>query len=133
MGLDMYLTGDNYLLNDWENPDNNRCEDGHRVKRLELELGYWRKHPDLHGFIVENFADGEDDCRPIELGHEQLRRIIDAIQSGKLPKTQGFFFGESENDSQQKAFDIEVFEKAIAWLAGEAKGKWKSVIYQASW
>lgn len=111
MGLDMYLTGDSYLLTDWKPPENNRYEDGHHVKRLELELGYWRKHPDLHGFIVDNFAEGEDNCQPIELGYEQMKQIIGAIQSNSLPKTQGFFFGESANDAEQKTDAIAILKR----------------------
>lgn len=34
-----------------------------KVIALEEIIGYWRKEPNLHGFIVENFADGNDDCR----------------------------------------------------------------------
>jgi hypothetical protein len=29
----------------------------------DREVGYWRKHPDLHGYIVETFADGVDACQ----------------------------------------------------------------------
>jgi hypothetical protein len=35
-----------------------------------LEVGYWRKHAPLHNFIVRAFADGEDNCRPIDLSVE---------------------------------------------------------------
>ena len=35
-----------------------KCKDGHDIKRSVIDLGYWRKHPDLHGYIVEKYADG---------------------------------------------------------------------------
>lgn len=131
MGLDMYLTGEKYLPRDWNNPDNNKLEDGFRIKSVRLDLGYWRKHPDLHGFIVQNFADGEDFCQPIDLDCADLARIIEAIKSDNLPKTTGFFFGESENDETQKAEAIEVFRKASEWLAADET--WHSIEYRASW
>lgn len=130
MGLDMYLTGEKYLPQDWQNPDNNKTEDGLRIKSIRLELGYWRKHPDLHGFIVQNFADGEDICQPIDLDSDDIVTIIKAIKHDCLPKTTGFFFGESENDEAQKAEAIEIFEKALEWLVSN---KWHSVEYRASW
>jgi len=89
MGLDMYLTGEIFIPNDWENPENNLREDGYRVKGCDLDLGYWRKHPDLHGFIVQNFADRVDDCRKIYLGVSEIVKIIHAIEQDDLPHTEG--------------------------------------------
>lgn len=116
MGLDMYLEGKTYIWQDWNHPERNRTKDGFRLKGEILELGYWRKHPDLHGYIVENFADGIDDCKPIWLSADHLRQIIKAIKNKELPKTSGFFFGES--DGSEDAESIEIFEKALAWLEG---------------
>ena len=133
MGLDMYLSGEIYLVTDWENPKNNLTEDGYRVKGRELEIGYWRKHPDLHGYIVHRFADGEDRCQRIDLSPSDIGEIITAIQSNLLPKTNGFFFGESENDTGQKNEAITIFQKALKWLTTPVEGQWRSVAYQASW
>jgi len=133
MGLDMYLTGEIYIPTDWENPENNLYEDGYRVKGRYLDLGYWRKHPDLHGFIVKTFAEGVDECQRIELSVRAMQQIIAAIEDDQLPKTSGFFFGESENDDDQKKEAIEIFTKAINWLDADQSQVWRSVIYQASW
>ncbi|MFD0894735.1 hypothetical protein ACFQ5Q_13985 [Luteolibacter ambystomatis] len=127
----MYLTGEEHLSTDWTNPENNQCEGGYRLKSKNFELGYWRKHPDLHGFIVENFSDGEDDCRPIYLDEDDLAQLVLAVREGRLPKTTGFFFGESTNDAEQRAEDIEILTKAIAWL--QANDWRRHVYYQASW
>jgi len=86
MGLDMYLTGEIYLVTDWEHPQKNLIEDGYRVKGRDLEPGYWRKHPDLHGFIINRFADGEDHCQKICLAPKDIGEIITAIRSDSLPK-----------------------------------------------
>lgn len=130
MGLDMYLTGEKYLL-DWSNPANNKHEDGYPLKATRFALGYWRKHPDLHGYIVNNFAESEDDCKPVFLSADNIAELIAAVRAGNLPKTTGFFFGESTNDDEQKAEDVEILSKALEWLRAD---EWhRSIYYQASW
>ncbi len=131
MGLDMHLTGEKYIFTDWENPDNNQYEDGYRLKSRRFDLGYWRKHPDLHGFIVETFADQIDDCKPVYLDSDHIKLTIVAINENQLPQTEGFFFGESDNDDEQKAEAIEILTKALQWL--EADEAHRSIYYQASW
>lgn len=109
MGLDMFLTG-------------------YDSNGLENELAYWRKHPDLHGFIVRTFANGVDDCEPIELSVNDLSEVLKAAESDKLPKTTGFFFGESR--LEHKFDTASRLRDAIAWLKEDATRK---VVYQASW
>jgi len=133
MGLDMYLTGEEFKLTDWGNPQNNETEDGFRVKSRDLDLGYWRKHPDLHGFIVENFANGEDTCQRIQLVGKDIEKIILAIREDRLPHTEGFFFGSSENDTEQKQEAIEIFEKALEWTRVDTPREFRFIYYQASW
>jgi hypothetical protein len=112
MGLDMYLRGRKFF---WSF-DTPRMEDGFRVNHVELDLGYWRKHPDLHGYIVEAFGEGRDECQSIELDVASMMNIIKAIEERRLPHTTGFFFGQSANDQYQRQADLEIFERAIAWL-----------------
>ncbi|HVS70817.1 MAG TPA: phosphoglycerate kinase [Phycisphaerae bacterium] len=119
----MYLTGETFFYR----RDRRRGE-----KKGELfDLGYWRKHPNLHGFIVENFADGVDNCQPIDLEPGDLVRIVEAIQAEDLPHTEGFFFGKS--DGSEKQNDLETFRAAIAWVNEDAEGELRSVSYRASW
>jgi len=108
MGLDMYLYG--------------------KEGRDEIELGYWRKHPNLHGFIIETFAEGLDNCQRIDLSEEDLHIIYDAVNVEALPQTDGFFFGESY--PEDRAPSLQVFEKAIQWLKQNKK---RTVFYRASW
>ena len=98
---------------------------------LEVDLGYWRKHPNLHGFIVDTFADGVDECQRIALDVEDIEKIIHAINAKALPYTEGFFFGKSENTEAEAAFDRKVFMEALDWLRAEPRIR--RVIYQASW
>jgi len=96
------------------------------------DLGYWRKHPNLHGFIVATFADGEDDCRPIPPSLVDLRLVLDAIRGRALPPTTGFFFGTSDGSEKRVAEDIAIIGAALAWLEIDEPGIWRSVVYQAS-
>ena len=130
MGLDMYLDGEIFFttLEDHKR----QVEAGYETPNHILELGYWRKHPDLHGFIVETFNNGIDDCKPIQLEVDDIDKIIRAIEENNLPKTSGFFFGESLNDQQEQQSSIEIFKRARKWLTEEQNGCCKFIVYQAS-
>lgn len=147
MGLDMYLRGDKYFWTSWDNPKQDRSEDGFKVEAVHLRLGQWRKHANLHGYIVNTFAEGKDECQEIDLTVDNMRNIIAALKARTLPHTEGFFFGSSYGGMGEAeiAADIEkdckVFEAAIAWLeagapASDVKGQQqvsRDVTYQASW
>ncbi len=131
MGLDMYLDGEKFLWTDWKNPANNPSEDGYQLRSKTLRLGYWRKHPNLHGYIVAKFANGVDNCEPIYLSDTAIEQIIDAVSRDDLLYTEGFFFGES--DGTEKGEDIRIFKAALQWLRTEEPGVARSVHYRASW
>ena len=113
MGLDMYLNGR------VDSSPEASCE----------ELGYWRKHANLHGYIVQTFANGVDECQEIPLSIDDLKKIVVAVKESQLPFTTGFFFGQSFGDEAPE--DIRIFANAIAFL--EQNGPSASVCYQASW
>ena len=120
----MYLNGQKFFVNQWDE-DNARKEDGITVSEVHLRLGYWRKHPNLHGYIVRTFAAGVDECQKIDL---------DAVQNpASLPKTEGFFFGQSSGQPEEVAEDMKILERAIAWLETKTPNEMRSVSYQASW
>ncbi|MEO5913338.1 MAG: hypothetical protein ABIS50_03830 [Luteolibacter sp.] len=127
----MYLSGDEYVSEDWKNPANNIVENGYRLKGKRFDLGYWRKHPDLHGYIVENFANGVDECQPIDLSGDAIGQIVIAISEDRLPHTEGFFFGQSENDEEQRNEAVAILSRALKWL--ETDPWHRSITYQASW
>jgi hypothetical protein len=124
MGLDMYLTGDRFFMS----PRNRGA-----IKSEQYDLGYWRKHPNLHGYIVQAFANGDDDCQEIQLSAACIRKIIEAIRNRNLPETTGFFFGTSDDTDEQVAHDIQVFEDALRWLHTDEPEVWRTVNYRASW
>lgn len=146
MGLDMYLHDHKSFYTGTSAAESIRKEDGLDIDSMTLDIGYWRKHPNLHGFIVQTFAEGVDECQDIALDEDALDQIITAVANGDLPHTEGFFFGSSEGDEAEKARDIAIFEKAKVWLlsapetdredpASSAPGAefYRSVIYRASW
>lgn len=130
MGLDMYLEGHVYSKYDREKPEGQRRPtlEGFEIKATIIELGYWSKHPNLHGYIVQNHGGGKDECQEIGLGEEEIVDIIEAIQEKRLPVTKGFFFGESDGSEDEES--IKIFERALAW---KKKGPWRYISYRASW
>jgi len=144
MGLDMYLLGEKFFWTDWENPENDRKEDDKKISSLLVDIGYWRKHPDLHGYIVQTFADGVDECQKIELCVEDIEVMLEAVKNDQLIQTEGFFFGKSgdkkSEDKQeakwaQRQYDetLKILSEAIEWVNNKEKGVSRSLIYRASW
>lgn len=125
MGLDMMLYGSK---SKWRGDER---EDGFRVTEHVLKLAYWRKHPDLHGYIVETFANGTDECQRIDLEPDDLRKILMAVQEDRLPHTEGFFFGQSDSADEQDT--VAKLTAAIQWVEAELDGEWRQVYYRASW
>jgi len=128
MGLDMYLEGRQHF---W---GHTTMEEGYPLKTKTFELGYWRKHPNLHGYIVSNYADeGKDNCEPMLLDQAALIDIMAAVREDRLPHTSGFFFGSSMENQEQRDHDLAVLTKALFWLQNSSKDDNRTVIYQAIW
>ena len=142
MGLDMNLYGDKSAFTMTPTQE----VDGFPVSSVILDMGYWRKHANLHGYIVEAFANGEDECQRIHLDADDLDQVIKALEEDSIydETTTGFFFGRSYHPGEadeygsyeeQKARDIDLFTKAKNWLTGEhdKRNEYRTVYYQASW
>lgn len=128
MGLDMFLYGRKHLMG------GETEEDGFTVIEKRLGMGYWRKHPNLHGYIVDTFGKGIDECQEIDLGPEDVERIIEAIKKKELPNTEGFFFGTSKGTEEEDQQSINVFQKALEWLNTPCNNQeFRTIYYQASW
>jgi hypothetical protein len=130
MGLDMYLEGRKFLFGATD-PKDNPTEDGFRVTHKTLRLGYWRKHPNLHGYIVKMFAGGQDECQDIPLDEDALQKLLCAVKDKALPHTEGFFFGASDGSEQDE--DVKILTGALEWLRARPKGEARDVVYRASW
>ena len=121
MGLDMYLRGRQFNTAYKEDVPRPKLDNKYFIVSMTIDLGYWRKHADLHGYIVDTFAKGIDECQEIELSKEDLYKIIKAIREDKLKKDHsGFFFGNSKAfgfyDKKEKEYAISTFQKAITFL-----------------
>jgi hypothetical protein len=103
----------------------------YEIINVELqEIAYWRKHPDLHGWMenlyrekggMEKSFNGD----PVVLTLKDLDRLEEDILRKNLPKTSGFFFGESGEISLK---DLEfVLEARKAIQEGD------TVFYDSSW
>lgn len=90
------------------------------------ELAYWRKHPNLQGWMEnlweakgrpglpeDHVSDmmGDFNCIPVELNHDDLDDLEDTVRGSGLPSTTGFFFG-SDSDDYYKEKDLEFIQKA---------------------
>jgi hypothetical protein len=104
------------------------------------ELAYWRKHPNLQGWMENLWTEkgcpgrpeesselGDFNCIPVELTHEDLDRLENDIVSGALPSTAGFFFG-SDSDEHYKEKDL-CFVKE----ARDALDNGLTVVYDSWW
>lgn len=79
------------------------------------ELHYWRKHPNLHGWMEDLYykKGGKAEsfnCVNVELNMSDLDFLEEDIKNGNLPKTGGFFFGESNGTETED--DLEFISKA---------------------
>jgi hypothetical protein len=84
------------------------------------DLAYWRKHPNLHGWMEKLYYQkgGQAEsfnCSPVELTLDDLYILEADINYTKLPETKGFFFGESTGSEQEK--DLKFIEDARRAIA----------------
>ena len=96
------------------------------------ELAYWRKHPNLHGWM-ERLAERKNlqydsfNGVEMELTAEDLDELERAVTHKQLPATQGFFFG-NDADEHYHNDDLAFIKAARAELFFGLK-----VFYNSSW
>ena len=121
MGLDMYV----YTTEEkFETEVDFKC-DG------DNELYYWRKHPNLHGWMEKLYRakGGSEDsfnCVNLALTLKDIYALEYAVRKKKLPETQGFFFGQSYDTDRPR--DLEFIAKAH-----DAIQEGETVFYFSSW
>ncbi len=123
MGLDMYafVTDERVAAVDFCEPD-----------RFE-ELHYWRKHPNLHGWMealykAKGGKNPQFSLSAVKLESANLDRLEAGIRDGRLPETHGPFFGESSGSKEERQGDLEFVSKARQALTDG-----KTVFYVAWW
>jgi hypothetical protein len=96
------------------------------------EIAYWRKHPNLHGWM-ERLAEQKklsyDSFNGIEmeLTAEDLDELERAVTHRQLPSTRGFFFGDN---SDQHYYDSDL---AFIKAARTEMFMGLKVFYNSSW
>ena len=115
---------------------------------IGINVGYWRKANQIHGWFVENVQGGEDNCQPYPVEREKLVELLETIikvraedkETAKelLPVVGGFFFGnydEDEGYDEWYYMQLEYTEKMLTdILAAVPEGTYEyDFIYQSSW
>jgi hypothetical protein len=110
-------------------------------KSKPRELAYWRKHPNLQGWMEnlwynknashESLQEGENrydfNGIELELTREDIDKLEQDVLNGKLPHTEGFFFGQPSDDYYREQ-DLKFCREARAELFLGLK-----VFYNSSW
>ena len=96
MGLDMYLNKKTYVKN-WEHngPENQHqitvSKGGNprtdikpeRISYITEQVAYWRKFNALHGWFVNECANGVDECQSIYVPVEKLKELLTTLTEVK--------------------------------------------------
>ena len=123
MGLDQYATA--------RKGQPSKDEDGYTYYEDSMELAYWRKHPNLQGWMEELYHEkgGEEsfNCVDVELTLEDLDALEQSLDESALPETVGFFFGQNSDDHYAEQ-DREFIREARAAIK-----QGYTVIYNSWW
>ena len=147
MGLDQYAyvaarTGQNAEWWDGAELDPDTRDYRNDKVNKPRELAYWRKHPNLQGWMESlwkrrmhesnqeihesEWGSGFNGIE-LELTSEDLDDLERAVTHGQLPSTQGFFFG-GDADQHYRDQDLAFIRDARAELFMGLK-----VFYNSSW
>ena len=123
MGLDQYAMA--------RKGESKTDEEGYEYYEDSMELAYWRKHPNLQGWMENLWRvkgnDGEFNCVDLELTLNDLDNLEKSLDNEALPETVGFFFGADADDHYAEA-DREFIVQARAAIKQGYK-----VIYSSWW
>ena len=111
--------------------DQYEVETEQRTVSRPREIAYWRKHPNLHGWMQQLWESkgntGSFNGDELELTWEDLDALEQAVVQAQLPTTGGFFFGDP-SDSYYHEQDLKFIKNARAELFSGLK-----VFYNSSW
>jgi len=156
MGLDMYMYRETYVKKwDHQSPEEQfdvtvkkggeiyKDINSENISTVSENVAYWRKFNALHNWIVNNCADGRDECQKINIYDEALVELYDTLKQVNmdhskaeelLPTTSGFFFGSTDYDDyyfQEVEQTIEVLKPYVKSInEGTSRADF---YYQASW
>ena len=140
MGLDMYAyvgtQGQREAFWEGAELDQDTKEFVNRQVTRPRELAYWRKHPNLHGWMEQLWlskntesgaVDSDFNGVELELTWEDIDQLEQDIRQGALPHTTGFFFGEPSDDHYREQ-DLKFCKDAKFELFMK-----RQVFYNSSW
>jgi len=123
MGLDQYATA--------RRGEAKTDDEGFTYYEDSIELSYWRKHPNLQGWMEELYHEkgGSQDfnCVDLELTLGDLDALDESLDEEALPETAGFFFGSNADDHYAEQ-DREFIREARAAIK-----QGYTVIYNSWW
>tara|TARA_R100001082_G_scaffold44826_1_gene23946 strand:- start:211 stop:582 length:372 start_codon:yes stop_codon:yes gene_type:complete len=123
MGLDQYATA--------RKGEARTDDEGYTYYEDSKELAYWRKHPNLQGWMEELYHEkgGEEEfnCVDVELTLEDLDALEESLDDEALPETAGFFFGTDSSDHYAET-DREFIREARAAIK-----QGYTVVYSSWW
>ena len=95
------------------------------------EIAYWRKHPDLHGWMEQLYrkkggTETSFNGDTVLLTEEDIDNLKISVLTRSLPSTSGFFFGDSKQEINFA--DLEFIEKAK-----QAIKEGYTIYYDSSW
>ncbi len=154
MGLDQYLKASRYVGGWNHESDAEKALYASLLGQLGLQpginpgapsltasvnVGYWRKANQIHGWFVANAQNGVDECQEAPVEREQLvelrdlcKRAIEDKQPLIEPKS-GFFFGSTDIDDWYWK-DLELTVRQLdAVLGNPVFDKYWTFAYQSSW
>lgn len=138
MGLDMYLYKTNKKFNTQKELEDFYKKNHGEPDDLE-EVGYWRKHPDLHGIMETMFKErtyhhknDTFNCLPLLLSKDDLTDLVERsekfyLNQEKTDPVVGFFFGATMHDDWLDS--VNIFKKALEDTDFETE----SIIYDSWW
>ncbi len=97
------------------------------------EIHYWRKHPNLHGWMENLYRDKGGDKHSdfngecVVLTLNDLEDLEHDLKQFDLPDTSGFFFGQSQTNEEELKDDLEFVTKAREHI------KEGRTVYYTSW
>ena len=141
MGLDMYAyvaaragqQAEFYKGAEWNNEIKDHLNPNVNRPR---EIAYWRKHPNLHGWMARLWLAREgNELRELdnfngielELDADDLELLEYVVKERELPSTSGFFFGNDADDYYYND-DLKFIQMARAEMFLGFK-----VFYNSSW
>ena len=106
-------------------------DEGYTYYEDSMELAYWRKHPNLQGWMEDLYhekgGEREFNCVDLELTLEDLEALEESLDEEALPETAGFFFGTDSSDYYAEA-DREFIREARAAIK-----QGYTIVYSSWW